>query len=1524
MFSSVSAGHRHVVKRIAPVLALVAALSAISPVQAQLTVTNAGMPSYRQAVEVPPGVAGMAPQLGLSYSGGGVNSMVGYGWSVSGISSITRCGASRATDGARTSITYTPSDKLCLDGQRLIQTNASGVPSAFPQLNDSLGRSSGATEYRTETDSFARIRAYGIAGGADPNNGPAYFRVWTKAGQIYDYGAPPSADANTNALVTARGKSVAISWTVARISDTLGNYIDFKYDQREFAWGSGTVAGTPTAGKEWNIREIQYTGNVNVPQPPANKVVFTYVDRPSTSPQDSVEAYHQGSKNVSVRLLQSISTYVNATDFTTLGPSGVPVKTVKLTYDNGPVTKRSRLTKITECAGGASSTRCMPPTTFAYSAGGNETYQANANFSNSALSSLAGLSPTGNFGVMPSDFNGDGKTDFIRWSDNPADNQMYLSNGDGTFAHVQSTGNGGVFNITDENLFKSDDCYMSMFADFNGDGISDILRHSAPTSLSGASCATSGSVYVYLGNGNGSFTRKPYIGPLLERLRSTAIDNCLVDRTPTGYCAEPGLHPGWTRGANFFLLDVNGDGKLDIITTVLPHYGINAPAVSACSGQACTGVYLSQGDGSFVSQATNLANRSIYVPPKATEVFGAASNIADINGDGLADLTGLSTFYFNKSAGFQSKGNGDFDPIALDLTCDFPLDFNGDGRADCLTPGYSTIANELRVSDGSGTLPVVANFNMAPLSWNLTNLTMLDMNGDGRDDILRWWNDPSANSVYLSNGDGTFAVSLTFNLRSVAKQLRKNDGTVTFITGDFTGRGNVEFLRLVSSFAAGEATTNQLYEKADSTPPDQLLSVKTSAGAKSTLSYLPLSNSGSALGARYVSDRGTPNAAVHPRIDVTPATYVVTTSTADSGVGTSVVTTEHSYGGLKIDTTGHGNLGFRETRRQSPGPNGQNLTVLTQALQDHPYIGMAHRTETRLGSLNNPAAQLLSTTINTYCDKSAAPGAEATADLNGLSCPALAEPVPAESKVKRPYLRRSVVTSTDLSGAALPTVTTVNSFNGVGDPLQIEVKTEGFLGGTPQTFTKTATNQYRPDDTAGDNWVLARLSRSTVQNTVPNNLAALSPSFGNAPNASATAGTLPVLPALPLSLSPSSVSATNPSPGTVSAVGTVTVAGGPTMPLTYSWARESGSSAVISANAATGSSSAATWGTNFSAGLNAGESANETWRVTVTDAGGRVGTVDLPITLAVHPMTASISPNTQTATRGNPGVASVLVSPSVTGGSAPYVFSWVRTSGTRSAVSSSTIASPTFSATLSWAENFTEAWQVTVTDSAGKTAVAGVNIVFTTPAQPAVSASPASLVVNAPAPGAASGTVAVTGTGGTAPYSFVWSRVTGSRVSVSGTAVATFSTTLNAGDDFTEVFRATLTDAAGNTATSDVSVRFTTPGALPAPTVALTPASISTTITTKPSGSVTYTGNSSAVVTNGQAPFTYAWTKLSGTVNLGPVTNTATGTFTTTMTATQFRKTGVFRVTVTDALARSTSADISVSVTGVCSGATCP
>src|SRR5258706_13889011 len=216
-------------------LALLSAVIAPPSVQAQTVagftpgsfrVTQTGAGEYRIPIRVPPGIAGMEPKIALSYSSQAGNGLLGVGWTLQGLTFITHCPRTLAQDGVRGTVAYDANDRYCLDGQRLILI---------------AGASYGAdgAEYRTERDSFSKVISYGVAG-----NGPAWFRVWTKSGDILEYGN--TADSR----IEAQGKTTVRVWALNKVSDRLGNYLTVTYNE-------------DSANGDYSPARIDYTGNSN-------------------------------------------------------------------------------------------------------------------------------------------------------------------------------------------------------------------------------------------------------------------------------------------------------------------------------------------------------------------------------------------------------------------------------------------------------------------------------------------------------------------------------------------------------------------------------------------------------------------------------------------------------------------------------------------------------------------------------------------------------------------------------------------------------------------------------------------------------------------------------------------------------------------------------------------------------------------------------------------------------------------------------------------------------------------------------------------------------------------------------------------------------------------------------------------------------------------------------------------------------------------------------------------------------------
>lgn len=172
----------------------------------QFSVTEMGAATYTLPIAVPPGTGGMEPKLAFAYNSSTGNGLLGVGWSLSGLSAVTRCPRTKAQDDVRGGIKFDANDRFCLDGQRLIA------------ISGTYGAD--GTEYRTERESYAKVVSYGTAG-----NGPAWFKAWTKAGQILEFGN--TADSR----IEAQGKATARLWAINRITDTVGNYISVTYTE---------------------------------------------------------------------------------------------------------------------------------------------------------------------------------------------------------------------------------------------------------------------------------------------------------------------------------------------------------------------------------------------------------------------------------------------------------------------------------------------------------------------------------------------------------------------------------------------------------------------------------------------------------------------------------------------------------------------------------------------------------------------------------------------------------------------------------------------------------------------------------------------------------------------------------------------------------------------------------------------------------------------------------------------------------------------------------------------------------------------------------------------------------------------------------------------------------------------------------------------------------------------------------------------------------------------------------------------
>ncbi|MEW6221687.1 MAG: SpvB/TcaC N-terminal domain-containing protein, partial [Thermodesulfobacteriota bacterium] len=365
------------------------------------TLRNTGAAVYDYPVAVPPGRAGVEPDLVLRYNSFLPNGWLGLGWALD-LGAIQRA--------TKHGLCYDDSQPAC---QEFVVIRHGSGRELVPRPE--WGADMYGLKVESEFTKYQAIRASGKI---------AAWIATDRAGIQYKYG---SADGSRQTTTAGTFK-----WCLDRVEDTNGNYLTATY--------------TKDQGQIY-LQQIDYTGNARVPASPTHKITFDLEDgRPDQPPM--FESYSQV---VTAKRLKQINVWTK----------GVQTGKHSLVYTVG-TSKQSWLSSITQC-GNKDGTQtppiwsCLPATSF--SAVGSQAW-SDAVGRAEITAAGEGYSPqpvTGpSFGPqldddgdnlnppMPwvlGDFNGDGRTDLGRGYctrdeyDRPVASgySLYLSSKDGTW-----------------------------------------------------------------------------------------------------------------------------------------------------------------------------------------------------------------------------------------------------------------------------------------------------------------------------------------------------------------------------------------------------------------------------------------------------------------------------------------------------------------------------------------------------------------------------------------------------------------------------------------------------------------------------------------------------------------------------------------------------------------------------------------------------------------------------------------------------------------------------------------------------------------------------------------------------------------------------------------------------------------------------------------------------------------------------------------------------------------------------------
>lgn len=226
-----------------------------------------GNATYNIPVDLPPGTAGLKPDISIVYNSFSGDGVMGKGFSLSAISSITRANTTVFHNGYISDIKFDNTDKYMLDGNRLMY-NAS------------------TNQYRTEMNPYSQIKI------VSPNTSSAYFEVKTKEGLIMEYGN------TSDSKLYAQGahKDQVAFWMLNKVKDRIGNYYTYTYEKND---DNGEI----------RLKQIDYTGYMGS----ANRAPYCSVKFAYTSRNHDVNLnYIAGSEFEETKLLSEIGIYYGA------------------------------------------------------------------------------------------------------------------------------------------------------------------------------------------------------------------------------------------------------------------------------------------------------------------------------------------------------------------------------------------------------------------------------------------------------------------------------------------------------------------------------------------------------------------------------------------------------------------------------------------------------------------------------------------------------------------------------------------------------------------------------------------------------------------------------------------------------------------------------------------------------------------------------------------------------------------------------------------------------------------------------------------------------------------------------------------------------------------------------------------------------------------------------------------------------------------------------------------------------------
>ncbi|MBK8252064.1 MAG: VCBS repeat-containing protein [Polyangiaceae bacterium] len=657
--------------------------AAAGSLQGTFSVTPTGEASFVVPIPTPAGRAGIEPKIALAYNSAEGDGIAGQGFSLSGSSTITRCPKNIAQDGEIRAVRYDSQDKLCLDGQPLVQ----------------VAEETGQVEYRTLPDTFVKVVGYAPSAGI-----PQWFEVFAPNGVITEYGR--------TAATRPRGPNNSTrAWLAAKTHDGRGNALTYGY----------CFANTDEYTAEYALDEIRYTQFDGSPALEATRAVkFVYAQR---KPEQARLSFFGG---------MAVQRSLQLNEIQMVGPGEELVTWVDLEYTKSEATGRTLLTKIEECAADGV---CKPATLFSYS-----THEKGFIDQSTELDSPTSRKAS----PMLVDMDGDGLDDVLvpdthpalSTPANPITEWRLFHNG--TLPGESVTFSDLTIPYVQDDVFVADPSgpadptqlqpELGTVLDYNQDGRKDILLHDI---------YQQGATWKIL-----IAKPAPQAGPNTPTFEM--VDTGIA--RPFGIGAQPVPPALSTKNGSMHLADVDGNRVADLIQCT-DHSDSLTGDPSKPEWKVHRWLPAQGGSSmGFDPEGEVIEALELYrcdVDLKTTDIDGdGKTNLLvvplEVAGDG-SEIQGANYEAFSRNE------NGTWEIREINLPIPAPggrvvfLDVNGDGLPDAVESGFSNGGLYTLLNTGTGFAPSQLSLDGGGYGGQdalFRFATPIDANGDGRQDLL--------------------------------------------------------------------------------------------------------------------------------------------------------------------------------------------------------------------------------------------------------------------------------------------------------------------------------------------------------------------------------------------------------------------------------------------------------------------------------------------------------------------------------------------------------------------------------------------------------------------------------------------------------------------------------------------------------------------------------------------------------------------------------------------------------------------